>query len=89
MLRTPVFVKLGEISYAFYLVHLLVIASVASLWPDGHPRLSPTLALGLGAVAFVLAFGVAWALHEFVETPARRWLVGRRGRSSARSASTV
>jgi len=67
--------ELGRVSFAFYLVHLLVIASVSSSWPGGHPQLPWQRALLLAALAFGIALGIAWALHKLVEIPAQRWLL--------------
>ncbi len=70
-------------SFAFYLVHLLVIASVSSSWPDGHPELPWRQAVLLGLAAFAIALAIAWVLHKAVEVPAQRWLL-RYDRSRAR-----
>ncbi|OYW69923.1 MAG: hypothetical protein B7Z21_00455 [Verrucomicrobiales bacterium 32-60-5] len=53
--------KFGVLSYAFYLVHSLVIALVKT-----HLPLSK---LWQGAVAFVAAVVLAWAVHVLVEKP--------------------
>lgn len=72
-LRSKAMVRLGEISFAFYMVHWMVLHY-------GHRIIGPTdtwstpAALGLWAAAFVIALIAAWLLHEGVEMPVmRRW----------------
>ncbi|WP_165372807.1 acyltransferase family protein [Pengzhenrongella frigida] len=75
------FVYAGKISFAFYLVHELVIRVV--VWADLRGAAVAVLALG---VAMVLAIG----LHHLVERPAQRRLSSppaRRSSSSARRTS--
>ncbi|MGC0369070.1 acyltransferase family protein [Microbacterium sp. SLBN-111] len=67
--------ELGRLSFAFYLVHLLVIASVSSAWPDGHPELHWPRAFALAALAFAISLGLAWVLHRGVEIRAQRMLL--------------
>lgn len=76
--RTPLAARwsvwLGEISFAFYLVHLLVIQVIGAMWPSGEPLLPA----GPGALLVLAALGVsvllAWLLHAAVERPAQRFL---------------
>jgi peptidoglycan/LPS O-acetylase OafA/YrhL len=56
--------QLGVLSYAFYLVHSLVIALVKT-----HLPLSK---LGQGITALVLSLGLAWLIHGFLEKPCAR-----------------
>jgi peptidoglycan/LPS O-acetylase OafA/YrhL len=72
-LRSRAMVKLGEISFAFYMVHWLVLHY-------GHRIIGPVetwstpAAFGLWAVGFVVALIAAWLLHEGVEMPVmRQW----------------
>lgn len=74
-LARPLWLELGRVSFAFYLVHLLVIASVSSAWPDGHPELPWRQAVPLALAAFGIALGLAFAMHKWVEIPAQRWLL--------------
>ncbi|MFS0795523.1 acyltransferase family protein [Microbacterium sp. 1P10AE] len=74
-LAQPLWQELGRLSFAFYLVHLLVIASVSSAWPDGHPELHWPRGLALAALAFVISLGVAWLLHRGVEVRMQRVLL--------------
>jgi len=74
-LARPLWQELGRVSFAFYLVHLLVIASVSSAWPDGHPQLPWRQAVPLALAAFGIALGLAWAMHKLIEIPAQRWLL--------------
>ena len=65
---------LGETSFAFYLVHLLVIQVIASFWPQARPSLSLLPALGLTVATLLVALLLAAALHKWVEKPGQRLL---------------
>ncbi|KDP90932.1 MULTISPECIES: acyltransferase family protein [Clavibacter] len=71
-LAGPRWQVLGQVSFAFYLVHVLVIWSVSSPWPDGQPVLPWPEATALMLCAFLLALSLAWILHRYVEIPAQR-----------------
>jgi peptidoglycan/LPS O-acetylase OafA/YrhL len=71
--RSPTMVRLSELSFAFYMVHLLVIRVVRRAAP-GLVRLHSTPELFVVAGIFVVSLGLAWALYEYVETPCRRFL---------------
>lgn len=75
LLATRPFVTLRRLSFAFYLVHLLVIASVSSPWPDGHPQIAWLPATLLTLTSLATAILLAAALHLVVEVPARRALL--------------
>ena len=64
----------GEVSFAFYLVHELVIMNLAALVGDGGTHVQrvayPVLALALSTVAAI-------ALHHGVERPAQKWIRAR------------
>ena len=77
-------VHLGAVSYAFYLVHLVVLGVLAAGWPDGHPRLPVLPATGLTLAALAGALLLAAATHRWVERPARRWILARAGRRTSR-----
>ena len=65
-------VRAGEISFAFYLVHAVVLALVARLVPtEGLPALAGA---GLGVLALLVSGGAARALWALVEVPANRAL---------------
>lgn len=70
-LATPAMVWLGNISYAFYLVHFFAIASIVTVigW-----SFQPTYLTSIGFVGGALALGIAlsWALHTLVERPMQR-----------------
>lgn len=67
-------VALGERSFAFYLVHLLVIDAVGALWPAGVER-TWVGGLAMMALALDVALVAAWVLHAGVEKPCRRGLL--------------
>ncbi|MEU8375089.1 acyltransferase [Micromonospora sp. NPDC048894] len=76
--RHRTLIWLGEVSFAFYLVHVLVMMTVLRLtghWGVGLPGWSGPLAV-LGFL--VLNLALAAALHRFVETPMMRRLAPRR-----------
>jgi peptidoglycan/LPS O-acetylase OafA/YrhL len=85
--RHPVVVHLGEVSYAFFLVHLTVIVTAVELLDLGGPwALWP--ALGIAAVLLLVSYGLAYALHRWVELPGMR-LLNRRVTWPARSRRPV
>jgi peptidoglycan/LPS O-acetylase OafA/YrhL len=61
LLSRPSFVRLGEISYAFYLVHLTALMVAAHILPAPFAS----------AVALAASLGAAWLLHVYVERPLR------------------
>ncbi|MGW1076468.1 acyltransferase family protein [Streptomyces sp. NPDC002537] len=76
-LRGKVPVLLGDLSFAFYMVHMLVM----TYGPMGRVpgRTWSTLpALGMIALTFALTLAVAWGLYRGVEIPAMRRLGGSR-----------
>jgi peptidoglycan/LPS O-acetylase OafA/YrhL len=62
-----VWVWLGEISYAFYLLHYLVLAFTRHLL--GARTFSTPTTFALLAVLFVITIGLSGLLHELVEKP--------------------
>jgi peptidoglycan/LPS O-acetylase OafA/YrhL len=72
---------LGEISYAVYLLHLIVQSAYRLL--ESRLISDPTPAVALGALVFKLTVILAGAvvLHHFVETPARKYIRGLRSSS--------
>ncbi len=62
-LEHPVLVRLGEVSFAFYLVHLSVIALVTYLIGPATPSFIP--------LAFGLSLALSFALFHGVEQPLR------------------
>ncbi|MER6688500.1 acyltransferase family protein [Streptomyces minutiscleroticus] len=72
VLRTPALVRLGELSYAFYLVHATVIATVlycvGGRWG----------AVPVAVVSLPVALAASWLLYTRVERPCiRRFAAGR------------
>ncbi|MEV7966489.1 acyltransferase [Sphaerisporangium sp. NPDC088356] len=73
LLGCPLMRRLGEISFAFYLIQEIVLVSMrAMVGFDRH--LDPLTGLLFGLAAFCLSLLLAYAMHRWVETPAvRRW----------------
>jgi len=78
-------VRLGELSFAFYMVHLLVLRAGTNVL-GVKPRFGLTGGLAVTAVAFALSLGLSWLLYEAVEGPARRLLLRRRRSARTQSA---
>ncbi|MFF5177948.1 acyltransferase family protein [Micromonospora sp. NPDC000316] len=76
--RSRPLVWLGEVSFAFYLVHVLVMTSVlrwSGDWGTGFRGWrGPAVVLGF----LVVSLALAGLLHRFVETPLMRRLAPRR-----------
>jgi peptidoglycan/LPS O-acetylase OafA/YrhL len=72
LFRSRVMTWLGEISFAFYLMHVIVLAYGRSLLGDRLFSTSTAIALLAGGV--VVSIAVSWALYRVVEAPiTRRW----------------
>ncbi|QAY68749.1 acyltransferase family protein [Xylanimonas protaetiae] len=70
-------VRLGEISFAFYMVHFLVLQygplGLATRAPQDVPR-QPAVAAVLVVTSLAISLGLGWALFRLVEVPAmNRW----------------
>jgi peptidoglycan/LPS O-acetylase OafA/YrhL len=71
-------VRLGELSFAFYMIHLLVLRAGTNVI-GLKPHYGLLAGLAVTALAFTLSLGLSWLLYEAVERPARRLLLrGRR-----------
>lgn len=77
-------VRLGELSFAYYMIHLLVLRAGTMLLGT-KPHFGVAAGLAVTAVAFAVSLGLSWVLYEAVERPARRLLLRRR-RPGARPA---
>lgn len=74
--RHPLMVRLGEVSFAFYMVHLVVMRVGATIL-GSHPRLDVWPATGVSVTMFVAALTLAWLCHTLIERPAQEILLGR------------
>ncbi|MFI8812580.1 MULTISPECIES: acyltransferase family protein [unclassified Streptomyces] len=72
-LASPLLIRLGEWSFAFYLTHRLLLQHGHRLLGEGRTWSTPA-ALVLLAAAFALSLALSWALHVLVERPATRYL---------------
>ncbi|MFE4176711.1 acyltransferase family protein [Streptomyces sp. NPDC056909] len=76
--RGRTMVWLGQISFAFYLWHYLLLMWFADLfYPDGDP-LSTAGDVGVLALALGSAVLISWATFRWVETPAMRYFASSR-----------
>ncbi|MCQ4083957.1 acyltransferase [Streptomyces sp. RB6PN25] len=87
--RRPVLVRLGELSFAFYMIHLLAIRFGERLFHAYSPRLPVLSALGATAAALAASLALSWLLYAGVERPGRRLLLLRGRRSPADSPATA
>ncbi|MEU9389937.1 acyltransferase [Streptomyces sp. NPDC048324] len=78
-------VRLGELSFAFYMVHLLVLRAGTALL-GVKPRYGLAEGLTVTAAAFTVSLALSWLLYEKVERPARRLLLRRRRGGRERAA---
>ncbi|MCX4824984.1 acyltransferase [Streptomyces sp. NBC_01142] len=80
LLRSRTMVWLGEISFAFYMVHLVVLLTVRK-WLGVENSWSTPTALLVIAGCLAVTLLLAWLLHIGVERPAmRHWSVRRERR---------
>ncbi|MEU9479788.1 acyltransferase [Streptomyces sp. NPDC048191] len=75
-------VRLGELSFAFYMIHLLVLRSATQLLGT-KPHFGLMAGVAVTTTAFAVSLGLSWILYEVVERPARRLLLRRRRRPAA------
>jgi peptidoglycan/LPS O-acetylase OafA/YrhL len=78
-------VRLGELSFAFYMIHLLVLRAGTNLL-GRSPHFGVLTGLAATIAAFAVSLGLAWALYEGVESPGRRLLLRRRPKPAASQA---
>ena len=73
-------VKLGEISFAFYLWHLLVL-TYGDYWLGEAKTYSTPVAIAIIVGMFAVSLALAYLLFTYVEDPImRRWARSRRPR---------
>jgi peptidoglycan/LPS O-acetylase OafA/YrhL len=75
--RHPALVRLGELSFAFYMVHILVLHA-------GSAILTSLPAPIGAAAAFAASLALSWLIYEGVEQPARKLILPRRHRRTGR-----
>src|SRR3954471_24963080 len=85
ILGRRVVVRLGELSFSFYMVHILVARATEFFIPH-RPHFAPGKAALVAVVLFGLSLALSWVLYEWVENPGKRLIlgIGRRRRRSAR-----
>ncbi|WP_204009856.1 acyltransferase family protein [Sphaerimonospora thailandensis] len=80
--RNPVMVWLGDISFAFYLLHFIVLAYCRKLL--GSTSFSVPATVGLLAASLAVTVLLSWAMYALVERPiTRRWSRPRRAQATA------
>ncbi|MER6073488.1 acyltransferase [Streptomyces sp. NPDC001817] len=75
-------VRLGELSFAFYMIHLLVIRAATQLLGT-KPHFGLLAGIAVTTTVFTVSLGLSWLLYEGVERPARGLLLRRRRRPAA------
>lgn len=75
--------RLGELSFAFYMIHLLVLRAGTELLGT-KPHFGLLAGLAVTTTAFAVSLGLSWLLYEAVERPARRLLLRRLRRPGPR-----
>ncbi|MFG2356233.1 acyltransferase family protein [Streptomyces sp. NPDC048521] len=78
-------VRLGELSFAFYMIHLLVLRAATPVLGT-KPHFGVLAGLAVTTAAFTVSLALSWVLYEAVECPARRLLLRRRRVSSPEQA---
>ncbi|MFF5138951.1 acyltransferase family protein [Streptomyces sp. NPDC013157] len=69
--RSRPVVRLGELSFAFYLVHWQIL-NFGHVALGAKRQWSTPVAITLGVTAYVVSWCLAWVLHTLVEVPAMR-----------------
>ncbi|MER6346266.1 acyltransferase family protein [Streptomyces sp. NPDC001595] len=78
-LRSPAMVWLGNVSFAFYLWHQIVLTELHRALGGLTQNWNTAGALGYIALAFTVTLLLAWALYSLVEEPVmKRWSKPRR-----------
>ncbi|MFC4057181.1 acyltransferase family protein [Planomonospora corallina] len=80
-------VWLGEISFAFYMCHLLVL-NYGHMLLGGGSWDTPA-ALGIVALLFLASLAVAWLMYTLVEKPVMRFVRSRRAARTAEPAAAA
>ncbi|MGW9438631.1 acyltransferase family protein [Streptomyces sp. NPDC055607] len=65
-------IRLGERSFAFYMIHILVMRGAEEL-VGRHPEHDPGPALALAITVLAVSLGLSWVLYRWIELPGRRW----------------
>nr|WP_245238022.1 acyltransferase [Streptomyces roseochromogenus] len=76
-------VRLGELSFAFYMIHLLVLRAATQLLGT-KPHFGLLAGVAVTTTAFAVSLGLSWLLYEMVEQPGRRLLLRPRRRPAPR-----
>jgi peptidoglycan/LPS O-acetylase OafA/YrhL len=78
-LATPVMRRLGEASFAFYLIHGIVLEYAGQLLTSAHRAPSTGQGILVALLALALSLALALAMYRWIETPiVRRWSRPRR-----------
>jgi peptidoglycan/LPS O-acetylase OafA/YrhL len=77
-------IRLGEISFAFYLLHQMVL-TYGRQWIGADHPLSTPAAFGVIALLLAVTLALSWAQFTFVEAPIMRRFATRRARPAAPS----
>lgn len=78
LLRHRWMVRLGELSFAFYMIHILVTRLAEVVLPH-RPNLPTLPALAVSVTLFAISLGCAWLLYEWIERPGRQAVLAAPG----------
>jgi len=85
--RSALSVRLGELSFAFYMIHLLVMRTGEYVFRP-HPNEGWFFGSLAAAASFALSLAAAWLLYSYVEKPMRRLILSAfPGRARPRTAA--
>jgi len=77
LMSVPFLVLLGEASYSLYLIHIIVKQVVFRF--AGHFLGTPSDSITLTLAVIVVAIGASMLVFQWIEKPARKWIVGKFG----------
>jgi peptidoglycan/LPS O-acetylase OafA/YrhL len=74
-LTKPAFVKLGQWSFALYLLHFPIVVTAAAVLA----KAGPAVAVPVSVAVILVSIGLSALVFEFFERPVERWLRSRAG----------
>jgi peptidoglycan/LPS O-acetylase OafA/YrhL len=79
--------RLGQVSFAFYLIHAIVLTYAGKLLAEAHRPPSTSQGITISLLALTVSLGAAAVMYHWIEIPAvRRWSRPRTPAVPARNA---